>query len=146
MDIFNGANSGSVLYFTRFNGYPRNTAALTGSLIGIDVIRTTGSGTPGVTLLCGSMSTSNPLLGGSVTARVDPTALTGSTGQPLVGFNLFTEEGANTTVGTLAYDNPGGNVTQKIVCRAGEGLVFRQSGFPAGYVGSIVIQAEFYTR
>ena len=151
-DIFNAAGSGKILKITRISAFPRIVgAAITGTIISIQAVRTTTVGTGGNTITADRYDTTDLAMPAQITAREAPTGGALSNGAILLADTLGTDEtsygeyrGNFRTSDGMGYNTQytwdSQTTRRPITLREGEGLLI-QVGALSG-VGNVVIIVE----
>lgn len=151
IDLFNAAGSGKVINITRITAYARPTGTVSGTVIPLEISRTSTVGTGGTTITADKYDTSDSDVPAQITARDAPTGGATTNGGVLIADTIGTDE---TAYGEYrgnfrTAEGMGGNVQymwdssttrRTITLREGEGMTI-QTG-PLSGVGNVLILVE----
>lgn len=132
MDLFNAAGSGQVIRVLDIVIWQRDSAAVTGIVVPVELKRTSAIGTGGTAISAGIFDSTDTSLNANITARTAPTGGATASGNELEGGRISTEEGSLGTGAPISfpwlqsqipiYANDGSGTRKRLVLREGQGL------------------------
>lgn len=132
MDLFNATGSGKIIRILEVFIYQRNSAAVTGIRVPVELKRTSTVGTGGTAISAGNFDSSDAALPAQMTARTAATGGATASGNELAGGRIGTEEASLGTGAPVSfawfqsqapiYVNDGLGTRKRLVLRENEGL------------------------